>query len=83
MERSYFISTLLIYTLESIYITFVYKIVLFLDVWFMNNTLFIYISKSILLIIGIIFSVFLGPDEHLPFFECMVAVWPVTVRYFW
>jgi len=35
--------------------------------------LFTYTSKNILLVIGIIFSVFLGPDEHLQIFECPFA----------
>jgi len=48
----------------------------------MHNTLFIYISKNILLITGIMFSVLLEPDKHLPFFKGTVAVWTVTVRYF-
>ena len=39
------------------------------------NTLFTDTSKSILLIIGITFSVFLGPDAHLQVFECPVAMW--------
>jgi hypothetical protein len=30
--------------------------------------------KSILLTLGTMFSVFLGPDEHLPVSECPVAV---------
>jgi len=34
-----------------------------------------YTSKSILLKIGIKFSVFIGPDEHLQVFECSVVVW--------
>jgi hypothetical protein len=42
------------------------------------NTLFTYTSKSIVLRIGIIFSVFLGPNEHLQVFEYPVAVWSVT-----
>lgn len=32
-----------------------------------------YTSKNILLITGSAFSVFFGPDEHLPVFECSVA----------
>jgi hypothetical protein len=44
---------------------------------FMYNTLFTYTSRNILLIIGIIFNVLLGPDEDLQVFECLVAVWSV------
>jgi len=42
------------------------------------KAVFIYTSKSILLKIGIIFGVFIGPDEHLQVFEYSVAVWLVT-----
>ena len=40
--------------------------------------MFTYAIRNILLIIGIIFSVFLGPDGHLQVFECPVAVWSVV-----
>ena len=45
---------------EHIDITLIYNTVLFLNILFRYNTLFTYISKNILLITGIIFSVFLG-----------------------
>jgi hypothetical protein len=77
MKRSYFYSTLLIYILEYIYAIFIYNVILLLYILFGYNTLFTYINKIILLIIGIIFSVFHGPDGHLPVFECLVAVWSV------
>jgi hypothetical protein len=77
MKISCFISTLLICILEYIYITLIYNIVLFLNILFRYNTLFTYISKNILLIIGIIFGVFVGPDKHLPVFECPIALWSV------
>jgi len=35
-------------------------------------------NRNMLLIIGIIFSVFLGPVGHLQVFECPVAVWSVV-----
>jgi len=41
-------------------------------------TLFTYAIRNILLIIGIIFSVFLGLDGHLQVLECPVAVWSVV-----
>jgi hypothetical protein len=44
----------------KIYLYFIYNIVLFLNILFICNTL----SKSILLIIGIIFNMSLGPDEN-------------------
>jgi hypothetical protein len=44
---------------------FIYNTVLLLIILFRYNTLLTYASKNIVLIIGIIFSVFLGPDEHL------------------
>jgi hypothetical protein len=47
--------------LEYIYITLIYNIVLFLNILYRYNTVFIYTSKNVLLIIGIIFSVLLGP----------------------
>jgi len=31
--------------------------------------------------IGIVFSVFLGPDERVQAFECPVAVWSVISEY--
>ena len=36
------------------------------------------VTNNILLMTVTIFSVFLGPDEHLPVPECPVAVWSVT-----
>ena len=48
-----------------------------LNILFRYNTLFIYTSKNILLIIGITFSVFHGPDKHLQVFECPIALWSV------
>ena len=54
---------IVIYILEYIYIIFIYNIVLFLNILF-RYTIFTYTSKNILLITGIILSVFLGPDEH-------------------
>jgi hypothetical protein len=48
--------------------------VLFLNIVFWCNTLFSYTSKNILLVLGLIFSVFLWPDEHLQVSECPVAV---------
>jgi hypothetical protein len=50
---------------------------IFLNILFRHNTLFTCTSKNIPLMIGIIFSVFLGPYEHLQIFECPVAVWSV------
>ena len=38
---------------------------------------FSYTSKNIILIIGLVFSVFLGPEEHLKVSACPVAVWSV------
>jgi len=43
----------------------------------MYNTLYTYTSKYILLIVGITFSGFVRPVEHLQVFECPVAVWSV------
>ena len=68
MTRNFFISTLLIYVLELIYVSYLYIIVLFSGILFRYNTLYTYTSKNILLVIGIIFSVFLRPDEHLQVF---------------
>jgi hypothetical protein len=62
------ISTLLIYILEYIYITFVYNTVLFLNILFRYNALFTHKSKNIMLIIGIIPSVLLQPDKQLQVF---------------
>jgi hypothetical protein len=50
---------------------------MFLNILFRCNTLFTYTSKYILLILGIILSVFRVPDERLLVFECPVAVWSV------
>jgi hypothetical protein len=74
MKRNYFIFTLLIYILEYFYITFIHNTVLFLNILFRYNTLLTNASKNILLISSIMFSVFLGPDEHLQVFECAAAV---------
>jgi hypothetical protein len=63
-----------LYIRIHIYITFIFNILLLLNILFRYNTLFTYTSKNILLIMGIIFSVFLGPDEHLQVFDCPVAV---------
>jgi hypothetical protein len=56
------------------FINFIYNNVLFLNLLFRYNTLFIYTRKNILLIVGIIFSVLLVPDKHLQVFECPVVV---------
>jgi len=48
-----------------VYITFISNIVLFLNILFKCNTLLTYKSKNIRLIIGMIFSAFLGPGENL------------------
>jgi hypothetical protein len=74
MKRIYFISAIVDLRIRMNYITFIYNIVLLLNILFRYNTLFTYTIKNILLIIG---SVFLGPDEHLQGFECPVAVWSV------
>jgi len=71
---------LLIYILACIYITFINYIVLFLNILLRNDTLFTYAIRNILLIIGIIFGVFHGPDGHLQVLECPFAGWSV-VRY--
>jgi hypothetical protein len=52
---------LLAYMLEYIYITFIYNIV-FLKI-FGYNTLSTHTSNSIVLTVGVIFIVFLGPDQ--------------------
>jgi hypothetical protein len=59
------------------YITFIYNTVLFLYILFRYYTYFTYTSEHILLTIGIVFNVFLGPDKHLEVFKCPVAVWLV------
>jgi hypothetical protein len=81
LTKSYFISILLIYILECIFITFIYNIVSFLNILFGNNTLFTNKSKNILVITDIVFSVFLGPDECLQAFECLVTVLSVISEY--
>jgi len=53
------------------------NVALFLNIMFSYNTFFSYTSKNILLIIGLVLSVFVGHDEHLQDSECPVAVWPV------
>jgi len=60
-----------------IYSNFIVNIVLFLNIMFWYTHSLVIQSKNILLIIGLIFSVFLGPDEHLQVSECPVAVWSV------
>ena len=51
---------------------------IFLNILFMCNTLFTYTSKKFSVIFCfIIFSVFLGPDERVQYFECPVAMWSV------
>jgi hypothetical protein len=69
MKRSYFISTLLICILENIHIilfTILYCISRFrLGIKYCVLTQ----VKHIELIAGIIFGVFVGPDEHLQVFE--------------
>jgi hypothetical protein len=77
-KKSCFISTLLIYILEYIYITFICNIVMLLNILFRYNTLYTYTSKIILWIVGIIFIGFLRSVEHLQVFECPVAMWSVT-----
>jgi hypothetical protein len=59
-------------------VSYLYIIVLFLGILFRYNTLFTYTSKSILLVIDLIFSVFLGPDEHLQVSECLFAARQIT-----
>jgi len=54
MTRNCFISTLLIYVSEFIYVSYLYITVLFSGILFRYNTLFTYTSKNILLVIGII-----------------------------
>jgi hypothetical protein len=66
------------YILEYIPITFICNILLFLVFWGVFNTLFTYRSNNMLLIICAIFSVFLGPDDHLQVSKCPVAVWSVV-----
>jgi hypothetical protein len=46
------------------YITFIYNTVLFLNIMFRHNMSFTYTSNNVLLKIGIIFSLFFGPDKH-------------------
>jgi hypothetical protein len=72
---------MLIYVLEWFFFTFIYNIVSFLNILFGYNTLFTNKSKNILIIIGTVFSVFLGPDERMQAFECSVAVWSVISEY--
>jgi len=45
------------------------------------NILFTYTSSNILIIIGIIFSTLLGPDERFQDCECPVAVLSVISEY--
>ena len=51
--------------------------ILFINILFGYNTLLTYTNKNILLISGITFSVFTGPDEQFQVPECPVAVWSV------
>jgi len=74
LAKSYFVSRLLIYVLECIFITFICNIG--------NNTLFTNKSKNILIIVGIVFSVFFGPDECLQAFECPVTMLSVISEYY-
>ena len=53
---SYFISTLLIYILEYIYVTCIYNIALFQSILFRRNTLSTYTINKILSIFGITFG---------------------------
>jgi hypothetical protein len=76
LQKSYFISILLIHVLEYIFITFIYNIVSFLNILFGTNK-----SKNVLIIIGIVFTVFLGPDECLLAFVCPVTVFAVISEY--
>jgi hypothetical protein len=70
-KERYFISTLLTCIRICLYYL---QYCIFLNISFRYNTLFTYTSTNILLISGIIVSVFLVPDEHLQVFE-----WPVAV----
>jgi hypothetical protein len=81
-RRSYLqkVKILLMYVSECIFITFIYNIVSFLNILLGYNTLFTSKSKNTL-IIGIVFIVFLGPDECLQAFECPVAVLSVISEY--
>ena len=64
--------------LEYIYTTFIYNILLLLNILFVYNTLLNYTSKHVLSITGsIILSVLNRHDEHLQDFECPFAVWEV------
>ena len=58
-----------------IYLYYFFNTIFFLNIFFRNNTLFIYTSENIPLTIGTIFNVFLGPDKHLEVFKCPVALW--------
>ena len=63
--ENFFLNCCFIY-LELFYITLIYSTVL-------DMTLFYLTSKSILLLTGIIFGVFLGPGQHLQVSESPVA----------
>ena len=76
-EGSYFIARLLIYILDSIYIMFVYNIVLFLKMLFRCNALYTYTSENILWTTGTVFSASVRPDKHLQGFERRAALWSV------
>jgi len=64
--------------LEYVYTTYIYNTVLLLQILFMYNIVVTYKSKHVLSITGIILTVFLGHDEQLQVFECLVAVRSVT-----
>jgi len=78
-RRCYFwkVTLLLHYLYIRIYLCFIYNIRFFLNILFRYNTLYTYTSKNIVLIVGITFNVFHGPDEQWQVFECPVAVWSV------
>jgi hypothetical protein len=79
LHRCYYLSLYFhivhLYILEYSYIAFIYNTILFLNILFRRDTLFTYRSKNILLIIGIVLSMFRRPNEHFQVFECPAAVW--------
>jgi len=77
LRRCYFRKVTLLpnYLYITIYLYFIYSIVFLLNILFTYNTLYTYTSRNIVLIVGITFSVFLGPDEQWRDFECPIAVW--------
>jgi len=76
-RRCYFWKVTLLphYLYIKIYLYFIYSIGLFLNILFRYSTLYTCTSKNIVLIVGITFGVFHGPDEQWQVFECPVAVW--------